>query len=83
MGHPFVKPRLWMMNFQIYDENDAVVAVIGKKLVSITDKDCVDIYRTDMEAEVVAILIVLQHTLRDRSKNKSTSSRALDLLGHI
>ena len=78
-----IRGNMLSLNFQIYDENNEVVAVIGKKLISIKDKYCVDIYRPEMEAEVVAILIVLQHTLRDRSKNKSTSSRALDLLGHI
>ena len=75
-----IRGNILSLNFQIYDQDEQVVAVAGKKLISIKDKYCIDIYQPNMEAEVVAILIALQHTLRDRAKNSSTSSRALDLL---
>lgn len=78
-----IRGNILSLNFQIYDEKDEVVAVIGKKLVSIKDKYCIDIYRPEMEAEVVAILIALQHTLRDRANSGSSSSLAFDILKRI
>ena len=78
-----IRGNILSLNFQIYDEKDEVVAVVGKKLISITDKYCIDIYRPEMEAEVVAILIALQHTLRDRAGSGSSSSIAFDILKRI
>ena len=78
-----IRGNILSLNFQIYDEKDEVVAVVGKKLISIKDKYCIDIYRPEMEAEVVAILIALQHTLRDRASSGSSSSLAFDILSRI
>ena len=78
-----IRGNILSLNFQIYDEKDEVVAVVGKKLISIKDKYCIDIYRPEMEAEVVAILVALQHTLRDRAGSGSSSSIAFDILRRI
>ena len=61
------------LNFELYDEAGSVIAVIGQKLISLHDKYCVDIYRPDLEKQVVAILITLQHMIRDR-ENRSAAS---------
>lgn len=64
------------LNFELYDANDCIIAVIGQKMFSIHDKYCVDIYRPEWEACVVAILITLQHMIRDRESSSSSSSAA-------
>ena len=55
------------LNFRLYDENGDVIAVIGQKLFSLHDKYCIDIYKPEHERTVVAILVALQHMLRDRA----------------
>lgn len=62
------------LNFELYDEHEAIVAVIGQKMLSIHDKYCVDIYRPEAEPIVVAILVTLQHMIRDRETSSSSSS---------
>ena len=68
------------LNFELYDEDGSIIAVIGKKLVSIKDKYAIDIYRPDLEQEVVAVLVVLQHTLRSRTKSDRSSSMVVDII---
>ena len=36
-------------------------------MMSVHDKYCIDIYRKEYEEIVVAILVTLQHMIRDRS----------------
>ena len=55
------------LNFTLYDEKGEVIAVIGQKLLSIHDKYCIDIYQTEHEKTVIAILVTLQHMMRDRA----------------
>ena len=62
------------MNFELYDRDGSIIAVIGQKMFSLHDKYCVDIYRPEQEAVVVAILITLQHMIRDREAASSSSS---------
>ncbi len=62
------------LNFELYDERGGVVAVIGQKMLSIHDKYCVDIYRPEHEKIVVAILVTLQHMIKDREAASSASS---------
>ena len=62
------------LNFELYDQNGAIIAVIGQKMLSIHDKYCVDIYQPEQEKTVVAILITLQHMIRDRESAASSSS---------
>lgn len=62
------------LNFELYDEAGDVIAVIGQKMLSLHDKYCVDIYRPELEKQVVAILITLQHMIRDRENASSAAS---------
>ena len=62
------------LNFQLYDAQDEVIAVISQKLISIHDKYCVDIYQPEEEPIVVAILVTLQHMIKDRESRSSSSS---------
>lgn len=62
------------MSFELYDGDGEIIAVIGQKLLSIHDKFCIDIYRPEHEAAVIAILVALQHMLRDRANASSASS---------
>ena len=62
------------LNFERYDQAGNVIAVIGQKMLSIHDKYCVDIYQPELERQVVAILITLQHMIRDRENTAAASS---------
>ena len=62
------------LNFELYDERGDIIAVIGQKAISIHDKYCIDIYQPDQEEAVVAILVALQHMIRDRENSASASS---------
>lgn len=62
------------LNFELYDANGAVIAVIGQKLFSIHDKYCIDIYQPQHEHVVITILVTLQHMIRDRENASSSSS---------
>ena len=62
------------LNFELYDRDESVIAVIGQKMLSIHDKYCVDIYKPEQEAIVVAILVTLQHMIRDREAASASSS---------
>ena len=61
------------LNFQLYDRAGQVSAVISQKMFSIHDKYCVDIYQPEEEKTVVAILVTLQHMIRDREARSSSS----------
>lgn len=62
------------LNFELYDENGEIIAVIAQKLFSLHDKYCIDIYRPQFEKIVVAVLITLQHMIRDRQNAQASSS---------
>ena len=55
------------LNFELRDEKGEIIAVIGQKMFSIHDKYCIDIYKAEYEEIVVAILVTLQHMIKDRS----------------
>ena len=61
------------LNFQLYDQRGGIIAVISQKLVSLHDKYCVDIYQPEQEPTVVAILVALQHMIKDREAARSAS----------
>ena len=61
------------LNFELYDENEKIIAVIGQKMLSLHDKYCIDIYVPEAEREAVAILVTLQHMIRDREHARSAS----------
>ena len=62
------------LNFELYDEKNEIVANISQKLISLHDKYCIDIYKPEYEKIVVAILITLQHMIKDREARASSSS---------
>ena len=62
------------LNFQLYDRDDSVIAVMSQKMLSLHDKYCVDIYRPEYEPAVVAILVALQHIMSDRADSSSSYS---------
>ena len=70
------------LNFRLYDQNNEVIAAISQKLLSIHDKYCIDIYQTNKEKIVVAILITLQHMMSDRSSASSASSSSSSSSGN-
>ena len=59
------------LNFQLFDRNGGIIAVISQKMLSLHDKYCVDIYQADQEQAVVTILITLQHMIKDRASASS------------
>ncbi len=61
------------LNFELYDRNGGIVAVISQKMISLHDKYCIDIYRPEMEPVAVAILVTLQHMIRDRETAAASS----------
>ena len=62
------------LNFQLYDQKGQIIATISQKLISLHDKYCVDIYQADQEPIVIAILVTLQHMMRDRAARSSSYS---------
>ena len=70
------------LNFELYDADGSIIAVIGQKLFSIHDKYCIDIYKPEHEQKVVAILITLQHMIRDRENAAAASSSSSSSSGN-
>lgn len=64
------------LNFTIRDADGKLIALIHQKMFSVHDKYAADIYMPEYEAEVVAILIALQHMIRDRENASAASSGA-------
>ena len=62
------------LNFELYDEAENIIAVISQKMISMHDKSCIDISRPEYEPAAVAILVTLQHMIRDRERMHSSSS---------
>ena len=62
------------LNFELYDQQGGVIAVIGQKMFSLHDKYCIDIYRPEEEHKVIAILVTLQHMMKGRAAAGSVSS---------
>ena len=62
------------LNFELYDERQEIIAVIGQKMFSIHDKYCIDIYRPEYQDTIVTILVTLQHMIKDREAASIHSS---------
>ena len=69
-----LRGNIMALNFELYDADGSVIAVIGQKMFSLHDKYCIDIYKPEHEQKVVAILITLQHMIRDRENAAAASS---------
>ena len=61
-----IKGNIIGLNFTLFDEHDEVIAAIGQKIVSVHDRYSIDLYQTQHEQVVVAILISLQKMLTSR-----------------
>ena len=70
------------LNFQLYDSDESVIAVISQKMFSVHDKYCIDIYRPEYEPTVVTILITLQHIMQDRAASSAVSSSSSSSSGN-
>ena len=70
------------LNFELYDQNGGVIAVIGQKMLSIHDKYCIDIYQPELEPIVIAILVTLQHMMKDRAASSSSVSTSSSSSGN-
>lgn len=68
-----IRGNITALNFEIYDGNGAIIANIGQKMISMHDKYCIDIYKLEYEQIVVAILITIQHMIRDRERSSQSS----------
>ena len=68
--------NVWELNFALYDQFGRIVAVIGQKMISMHDKYCVDIYQPNAEPIVIAILITLQHMIRDRENSRAAANNS-------
>jgi len=62
------------LNFELYDRDGSIIALISQKFISMHDKYCMDIYKMEYEPIVVAILVTLQHMIRDRESARQSSS---------
>ncbi len=69
-----IRGNILALNFQLYDRDGSVIAVISQKMVSLHDKYCIDIYKPEYENIVIAILVTLQHIIRDRENASASSS---------
>ena len=69
-----LRGNIMALNFELYDSWGQIIAVISQKLISMHDKYCIDIYQPEHEKEVIAILVALQHMIRDREAAASASS---------
>ena len=59
------------LSFNLIDEKEQPVATVDKKMISVHDKYCIDIYQPEYEQIAVAILIQLEKMIEDRSENES------------
>ena len=66
------------LNFELYDPQENIIAVIGQKMFSLHDKYCIDIYQPEAEQTVIAILVTLQHMMKDREAARSSISFSSD-----
>ena len=62
-----LKGNILELNFAMRDEKGELIAVVSQKAFSLHDKYAVDIYKQEHEEEIVAILVTLQHMIRDRA----------------
>jgi len=69
-----VRGNMFGLNFEVYDNEGNIIGVIGQKMISVHDKYCIDIYNTDYEEALVAVLITLQHMIKDREAAAASSS---------
>ena len=62
------------LNFELYDDEGGIIATISQKMISLHDKYCIDLYQPEFEKICVAILITLQHMIKDREAASASAS---------
>lgn len=67
-----LKGNILGFSFELYDEEEQIIATTSSKLVSIRDQYSIDIYKPQYEKIIVAIMITMQHMLEDR-RNQAAS----------
>ena len=72
-----IQGNIAALNFELYDENGEIVALISQKMLSLHDKYCIDIYQPEKEEIVVAILITLQHIMQDREAAEASAGSSI------
>lgn len=77
-----LRGNIMALNFQLYDADGSIIALIGQKMFSLHDKYCIDIYKPEHEQKVIAILITLQHMIRDRENAAAASSSSSSSSGN-
>ena len=77
-----LRGNIMALNFELYDSDGSIIAVIGQKLFSIHDKYSIDIYKPEHEQKVIAILVTLQHMIRDRENAAAASSSSSSSSGN-
>ena len=77
-----LRGNILALNFELYDSDGSIIGVISQKMLSLHDKYCIDIYRPEYEDKVVAILVTLQHMIRDREVSSSVSSSSSSSSGN-
>ncbi len=73
-----LRGNILALNFELMDEQERPVAVIGQKIFSLHDKYCMDIYQPELEPIVVAIVVTLQHIIKDREASAAAASSSSD-----
>lgn len=59
------------LNFMLFDQNGEAIAAIGQKMISMHDRNSIDLYQPKHETIVAAIVIQLQKMLTARRENNS------------
>ena len=77
-----LRGNIMALNFELYDVDGSIIAVIGQKMFSLHDKYCIDIYKPEHEQKVITILITLQHMIRDRENAAAASSSSSSSSGN-
>ena len=72
-----IQGNIAALNFELFDENGDIIALISQKMLSLHDKYCIDLYQAQYEEIVVAILITLQHIIQDREAEEASTSSAV------
>lgn len=69
-----IRGNILALSFNLVDGDEKPVATIDKKMISVHDKYCIEMYQPEFEQEVVAIVVQLEKMIEERSDNESSSS---------
>ena len=66
--------NIYGLDFELYDQEEQIIAVISRKTDSIHFTYCIDIYRPESEKTVIAIFVTLQHMTLEKKVSSPDSS---------